>query len=450
MLLRQCLSFDRRKRPTAECVLQQLEKSLEFQEDYEIWGPKLPEDYEQILKLSTSPGISSVEKKKDLYNVFSNGVLLQDDKVCFSLGSNGERNEMISATTFSYRNSSPHNELCTLSESRFEKVAEMLDISNLMIETETVPQFLSPNTVYGVYLVFKFCDSRNVSKNPMYVDLEYKMVGNKTLHAYFAKWRDDEWMTIELCRFFKQKQAVMFKGLLKSLSPYYYRDHDSIYVQGIEFRAIDNVGADEIAKLKEIQQSRRSMPNVKEGLRLLKRKFWLSNKFSLNHEQFSLSEVNGNKHLLILAKPALYKFSDFGKAGSRFQEVLKLVPPQILRVYCTIKSEMLSPDTEYECYLVFKISIRCHGLHSPVEVRDLLQKNKVAEIVYFRSPKPWNVHDITRLSKQRKDGWMEVKIWNFNSSHELKDDCVLVNLKLISYEGSMSSLNVWGLEFRSI
>ncbi|KAI3683956.1 hypothetical protein L1987_84473 [Smallanthus sonchifolius] len=86
-------------------------------DDYEIWGPKLPEDYEEILKLSKSPRINySTEKKKDLYNVFSKGILLQDDKVWFSLGSNGERNEMISATTFSYRQ---HDEWCILAESRF-------------------------------------------------------------------------------------------------------------------------------------------------------------------------------------------------------------------------------------------------------------------------------------------------------------------------------------------
>ncbi|MFS7990780.1 hypothetical protein Hanom_Chr11g01062951 [Helianthus anomalus] len=42
--------------------------------------------------------------KKDLYDMFSKGILLQDGKVLFSLGSNGERNEIISAQKFSFKN----------------------------------------------------------------------------------------------------------------------------------------------------------------------------------------------------------------------------------------------------------------------------------------------------------------------------------------------------------
>ncbi|KAD5803004.1 hypothetical protein E3N88_14364 [Mikania micrantha] len=83
----------------------------------------------------------------------------------------------------------------------------MLDISNLMIKIKTRTHLLSPNTVYGVHLVFKFCEyyPANVSRNPIHVDLKYKM-GSKTLHAYFAKWRDDQWMIIELYRFFNENK----------------------------------------------------------------------------------------------------------------------------------------------------------------------------------------------------------------------------------------------------
>nr|GFD03807.1 protein kinase-like domain, phloem protein 2-like protein [Tanacetum cinerariifolium] len=83
----------------------------------------------------------------------------------------------------------------------FEKVAEMSDISNLNIEIKTDTQLLSPNIVYGVYLVFKLCDSRKVSAKPMYVNLKYRK-GSETLQAYFA---------------------------------------GAVYVEGIEFRAIDPV-----------------------------------------------------------------------------------------------------------------------------------------------------------------------------------------------------------------
>ena len=122
---------------------------------------------------------------------------------------------------------------------RFESVAEISDVSNLNIEIKTDTRLLSPNVVYGVYLLFKLCDSRKVSTKPMYVNLKYR-VGSEKLHAYFAKQREEEWMTIELYRFLNQKEDGMLTFLLESCSSHYCGD-SAIYVEGIEFRAIDKV-----------------------------------------------------------------------------------------------------------------------------------------------------------------------------------------------------------------
>lgn len=48
-----------------------------IQEDYEIWERKLPNDYEQIFKMSKFSEIYSTEKKKDLHNLLSKGIILQ-------------------------------------------------------------------------------------------------------------------------------------------------------------------------------------------------------------------------------------------------------------------------------------------------------------------------------------------------------------------------------------
>ncbi|KAM0038601.1 putative phloem protein [Helianthus debilis subsp. tardiflorus] len=131
---------------------------------------------------------------------------------------------------------------------------------------------------------------------------------------------------------------------------------------------------------------------------------------------------------------------------SRFQKVAELLSTQVFRIKCKIESRMLLQDTEYSCYLVFKLSEKCSGLHCPVIVRDLhQQKNKQSEVVYFRSPKPWN---IDRVPQEREDGWMEVCVWKFKSNNELQNDCNSVNLKFVNYEGMMSGLVVCGLEFR--
>ncbi|GJY00340.1 kinase-like domain, phloem protein 2-like protein [Tanacetum coccineum] len=76
----QCIHHMRERRPTAHEVVIQLEKALEFQEDYEKWEPKLPKDYKEIIQMSKCPDDYSTIKKEELYNIFSNGILLQQDK----------------------------------------------------------------------------------------------------------------------------------------------------------------------------------------------------------------------------------------------------------------------------------------------------------------------------------------------------------------------------------
>ena len=122
---------------------------------------------------------------------------------------------------------------------RFETVVEMSDISKLNIEIKTNAQLLSPNVVYGVYLVFKLSDSRKFSSKPMCVNLKYRK-GLESLHAYFATWRDKDWMMIELYQFLNQNEDVVFEFLLESFSSHYCGETE-VYVEGIEFRAIDKV-----------------------------------------------------------------------------------------------------------------------------------------------------------------------------------------------------------------
>ncbi|GKD81486.1 kinase-like domain, phloem protein 2-like protein, partial [Tanacetum coccineum] len=437
----QCLHHRRERRPTAHEVVIQLKKALEFQEDYYVWEPKLPKDYKEIIQMSKCPDDYSTIKKEDLYNIFSKGILLQQDKVLLSFDGDGERNEMVSATMFSYIGSCPH-ELIYLPESRFETVVEIFDISNLFIRIKTRAQFLSPNVVYGVYLVFKFCDS-NFSSKPMYVDLNYTK-GHESLNAYFATWRDNDWMMIELYRFLNKNEDVVFEFLLECFSSFHCGD-GAIYVEGIEFRAIEKV-KHEIGNLEEGNQVLKT--NFADQVLQLPTNFEEIFKISGNYDElFWLGEVNGKKLLMVSAMAALYKFSNVNlftstpSAQSRFQEVIELLPQRVFHINCTIKSQMLSPDTEYVCYLLFKLSANCQGMHCPVKGRDVLhQENNEAEFFYFSTPSPVNIHDITRVPKQREDGWMEIQVWKFNSACEFKDDTLSMNMKFASLEGTMFGL----------
>ncbi|GJX69084.1 kinase-like domain, phloem protein 2-like protein, partial [Tanacetum coccineum] len=335
----------------------------------------------------------------------------------------------------------------------FGTVVEMLDISDLNFEIKTRAQFLSLDVVYGVYLVFKFCDSRNFSSKPMHVNLNYRK-GHESLNAYFATWTDEQWMMIELYRFLNQNEDVVFEFLVERFSSYYCGDA-AVYIDGIEFRAIDKVKHEEITKLKEVQQVLKSDFNAGQAQQLptnFKEIFKICRNYD---DMFWLGEVEGNKLLVLSAKAALYTFSNVDiftskpPAQSRFQEVIELLPQQVFHLKCMIKSQMLSPVTEYVCYLVFKLSEKCQGLHCPVKIQDVLHKeNNEAAFVYFITPSPLNTNDITRVPKQREDGWMEIQLWKFHSTHEFKDDSLSMNMKFTTLEGTMSGLIVCGLEFR--
>ncbi|GJX77244.1 kinase-like domain, phloem protein 2-like protein [Tanacetum coccineum] len=322
----QCLDHRREKRPTVGEV-----------EDYEIWEPKLPKDYKEIIQMSKCPEIYSTKKKEDLYKLFSEGILLQQDKVLLSFDGDGDRNELVSAKMFTYVNSCAHK-WRSLTESRFETVVEMLDISNLNIGIKADTHLLSPNVVYGVYLVFKFCNSRNFTTGPM---ANYEM-----------------------------ETSCILVGLSN------------------------------------------------EKLLVLSAKATLYNFFKVD---------------LFTSKPSAY---------SRFQEEIELLPQQVFYLKCTISSQMLSPGTEYACYLLFNVSEEYQGLHNPVKVRDILhQENKEAEFfVYFITPSELNIHDFTRVPKQREDGWMEIQVWKFNSTHEFEDDSLSIDMKFTSPEGNMSGI----------
>lgn len=121
---------------------------------------------------------------------------------------------------------------------RFPKVAEVLDVRNLMIEIKLKTKLLSLGLNYKVNLIFRFCGPRRSYAKQMYVNLKYKK-GGENFHAYFATWRDDGWMIIELCSFFYNKEDADFEVLLESFSRCYSGSR-TIYVEGIEFQAINN------------------------------------------------------------------------------------------------------------------------------------------------------------------------------------------------------------------
>ncbi|KAL8251417.1 hypothetical protein R6Q59_035110 [Mikania micrantha] len=299
-------------------------------------------------------------------------------------------------------------------------------------------QFISPSVNHKVYLIFRVCGPRKSQAKRMYVNLKYK-TGNETLHAYFATWREDGWMMIELFQSLNHKEDTDFEVLLESFSRCYCGS-SSIYIEGIEFQAIDNVNHEETKEFKEVQ-------NV-----------------YLNTEKVKNQHIE-EQEMMLSAKKVVYTSSDMmnpdrfdGRISQRHQVyhdsiilrgAIEFLRHHVFGIRCKIQRQMLSANTKNVCYLVFKLSEKCPGLHGPVIARDLFHQ-KETRILYFRSPNPSNIHDSDSIPEKREDGWLEVILWIFNSDYELKSDHLFVNLKLVTYEGTMSGLIVRGIEFRPI
>lgn len=468
----QCLREDRKERPTMAQVLESLEIASIIHDEWES-GQRLPRDYEKIVKMSRN--LTPAITKKDLYSLLRSGILLDKEKVWFSICMDGVVNEMVSAKKFSYKNVS-HLKWRSNRKSRFPKVVKILDISNMNIGIQIRTQFLTPEMMYGAYLVFKFCDRRKVSSRPIYVNLKYQMAG-ETLNAYFAEWKaESKWLTVELFRFLSKKGSTDFDVLLKGLS-LYYCGSGGIFIEGIEFQAIRSVDLEENKELKDGKRVERLLNSEGEQKvidynEIIKRSgkdvqnaskeelyFHLSKGILIDKGEklFSLSKVNKETCHMLPAKAVLHNPSNVMfceppiQSRCRFAEVAEILSHQDIRIKCDIETQMLSADTTYACFLVFKISEKCRGLKCPVKARDLLPNRKErTKIVYLTSPNTVNLDKIKWIPHEREDGWMEIRVWEIIYDNTHNDEFVPMDLKLTSFEGTMRGLIVCGIEFRPI
>ncbi|KAI3506190.1 hypothetical protein L1887_28546 [Cichorium endivia] len=473
----QCLMEQLKDRPTMAKVVEELEKALNCQDEWE-WEQKLPTDYKKIIQMSKYP-VPSTISKKDLYSLFSSGIILNNEK-WFSISTDGSRNEMISAKRFSYKYVSSLK-WRSIQKSRFPKVAKIFDISNLNIGVQITTEFLTPDTMYGAYLVFKFCDRRKVSSRPIYVNLKYKKAG-ETLNAYFAEWKEggSQWLRVELLRFSSNHGRTDFEVLLDSFSKYYCGTGD-MFIEGIEFRAIRSEDLEQKKKLKDgtnvgVLKTKLDMDSMKqmitENREIIKRSgnnvqnaseeelYLLLSKGILidkGEKFFSLSEVNKKRCHMLPAKAIIYNSSNIKlckpptESRCRFSEVVEILSHQDFRVKCDIETKMLSSDATNACYLVYKFSKSCRGLKCPVKARDLLTHRKErTKIISFTYPSTVNLDKIKWIPEQREDGWMEVIVWETIFDNTNNDEYIPMDLKLTCFEGNMSGLIVYGIEFRPI
>ncbi|KAK2631327.1 hypothetical protein EUGRSUZ_L03074 [Eucalyptus grandis] len=102
---------------------------------------------------------------------------------------------------------------------------------------------------------------------------------------------------------------------------------------------------------------------------------------------------------------------------NRFAEVAKLIDVCWLEIRGMISSGMLSPETHYAAYLVFKITPASHGFEfQPVEVEARFAGDEAGKVSTQHAGGSLMLAPAEgsgNYPKERRDGWSEIELGEF-------------------------------------
>ncbi|KAJ9542523.1 hypothetical protein OSB04_029029 [Centaurea solstitialis] len=345
-------------------------------------------------------------------------------------------------------------------------------------------RFLSPQITYTVNLVFKFLHTRKHSSERTYLPLRYKLVGEiSSLNSYLALEREDGWMMVELYQFTGHKRnfdlAIQFHGKVSD---------DDLIVDGIEFRPMEKVeneaeeddehlqptsGSDKDWEQKLPKDYEQISEWSKDSIKWRTKKelyIHFCKGFLVNDGEEWFSLHKNRKKCYMLPARAILKESDWRwepQRGSRFEEIA-CDPIMSFDIVCTIKSKLLSPETRYACYLVFKITKDHYAFEAPTKVIDKdfnLNARHAVDFwfIYLHSPPPpvirskferhthnqINRHKMKGLPQRRNDDWMEVQVWEFLTG--ASTEMISMRFDFMSSSSRyLIGLTIQGIEFKQM
>ncbi|GAU20602.1 hypothetical protein TSUD_33380 [Trifolium subterraneum] len=141
-----------------------------------VWDKFLPSDSNFIDSIiSQSPSLSNLPTKKALYLALSDRpIIIDNGKKSFQLDrKSGKKCCMLAARslTIVWGDTELYWNWIVMSDSRFPEVAKLNHVWWLEIRGMINTHALSPNTRYGVYLVFKMIDARGFEYIPVHLSV---------------------------------------------------------------------------------------------------------------------------------------------------------------------------------------------------------------------------------------------------------------------------------------
>ncbi|KAF8117527.1 hypothetical protein N665_0009s0051 [Sinapis alba] len=240
--------------PRDVCVAASVSKTFESAVKSDtVWEKFLPPEYSSLI-----PRSRAFSSKKELYFALCNEpVLIEDGKKSFWLEkASGKRCIMLSSEEvwFTWGNSPKYWRWVSVLESRFEKIAELVNVCWFEIRAGMHTRYLSPRTRYSVYIVFQ-TENGCPGLGDIPVEARVGLVGQESSHKliYFVgtsgrrryterihvtrpKEREDGWMEVELGELYNDSCCDDISvSLVETKSPYRKR---GLIIEGFEFRPV--------------------------------------------------------------------------------------------------------------------------------------------------------------------------------------------------------------------
>ncbi|KAK9078559.1 hypothetical protein SSX86_002616 [Deinandra increscens subsp. villosa] len=430
-----CINRAREERPTMAEAMKELEAALEQQEVYKNLEKKA--DLEEMIKIANQAVAPLLYRSHEqLFRLLLKGIFVDDGSTWLSINKNGEICEMISATkcvSWGVRD--------VAEDSRFSNV-KMCIYNGFKVKVYT--RFLSPHVTYTINIVFKikFRNSEVQKRIGTHVSCTYKLDDDtQYLYSSNATMREDGWLAIPLYQFTSDQKTHHFNI---TIFPLLLNWHGTeCCIESIEFQPTETETHEnpEHKYMKDTQQTSNSRINWEQKLpadytdlikwstypiqwttktelySILRKGFLIDN----GEKWLSISKTM-KKRFMIPATEFLPKEKWIWKPlrESRFKVVAESLNIDKFRVAFEIKSKLLSPQTTYSCHLIYKppenyslvegpLALFIQSLHFPRSI--FLIVPHIAIIGGQSSSKELNDRKIKGHPKVRKDGWMEVQLW---------------------------------------
>lgn len=118
------------------------------------------------------------------------------------------------------------------------------------------------------------------------------------------------------------------------------------------------------------------------------------------------------RHIFVDFSLSYYVFKPF--LCNRFEEGAELIDVCWMEIRCNIDSRILSPNSTYAAFMVFKIAEGFYGLDTPLQEGTVsLGGRESRREVAFTSIDPRPPQGSAAYPQKRADGWMEVELGEF-------------------------------------